>query len=227
MKNRRLTLLLSVFAIALSLSGCKDKSDNSYDVMYEHMTYCWAQSLAGQHFDNAFYGDSRVIGGSFVSEFADKSCVNLGVGGDKVSHLIKRFSLIEAVTPNRVFLAIGGNDALSDKFNSDTFTSEYRTLLTKFKDKSIDVIVNSVPGITTANSSFKEKDVKRANNNISTVNQIVKNLASEFSYTLVDVAIKMNKEGTNELKAEYATDGVHFTEEGYRVWFDTISSFVI
>ena len=125
MKNR--IALLSLVS-SLFLVGCSNEetvSKQSYNTMYEHLVYCWEQSLEGIHFDNAFYGDSRVIGAGFTEEFKEKSVVNLGVSGDKVRDCINRFGLIKTVTPKRVFLAIGGNDALSNQYSKDTIYNEF------------------------------------------------------------------------------------------------------
>ena len=108
--------------VLMFVYGCTNKNkknnDDNYQIMYNHLVDCWNQSLNNIHFDNAFYGDSRVIGGNFTEAFSDDSVVNLGVAGDKVIDLINRFKLIKTTTPNRVFLAIGGNDCLSSSFNS-------------------------------------------------------------------------------------------------------------
>lgn len=224
---RKLYILLPITVI--SLCGCKTEkvSKESYDTMYNHIVDVWNQSLEGVHFDNAFYGDSRVIGGDFVAEFSNKSVVNLGIGGDKVSNLISRFKLIETLTPSRVFLAIGGNDALSSNYNFDTFKSEYKTLLDMFKNKNIDVVVHNVVGITTVNSSVSKNTANKGNKNIAEINSYIKSVSIEMNYTFIDVASAMNKANSNEMNGDYSADGVHFNEAGYRVWFDMIASYIV
>lgn len=223
---RKISLLATM---PLLLSGCNKGlvSQDSYDNMYDHLVYCWNQSLQGSHFDNAFYGDSRVIGADFVGAFNDKSVVNLGVGGDRISNLIDRFELIKTVSPKRVFLAIGGNDVLSGKYQEDTFKTEYSALLNMFKENGCDVIIHNVVGLTCANSSLNVSDVNKKNDKIAEANEVIKSCAATYNYTLVDIAAVMNKEGTNEMNPEYSLDGVHFNEKGNAVWFDTIRSLVI
>ncbi len=229
MKANKIKALTLMLTSAFLLSGCNESdtvSKKSYDTMYEHLVYCWNQSLEGIHFDNAFFGDSRVIGGDFVGEFKDKSVVNLGVGGDKVNDLINRYGLIKTVTPKRVFLAIGGNNALSSEYNKDSFVSEYNTLLSLFKNDGYDVVVHNVVGLTTFNSSLDEKDVNEKNLKISEINQIIKSKAEEYKFTFVDIASVMNKNDSNEMKNEYSADGVHFNETGFKVWFDCIRELI-
>lgn len=229
MKANKIKALTLMLIGTFLLSGCNESdtvSKKSYDTMYEHLVYCWNQSLEGIHFDNAFFGDSRVIGGDFVGEFKDKSVVNLGVGGDKVNDLINRYGLIKTVTPKRVFLAIGGNNALSSEYNKDNFVSEYNTLLSLFKNDGFDVVIHNVVGLTTFNSSLDEKEVNEKNLIISEINQIIKSKAEEYKFTFVDIASVMNKNDSNEMKNEYSADGVHFNETGFKVWFDCIRELI-
>lgn len=230
MKANKIKILTLMLTSAFLLSGCNESdtvSKKSYDTMYEHLVYCWNQSLEGIHFDNAFFGDSRVIGGDFVGEFKDKSVINLGVGGDKVNDLINRYGLIKTVTPKRVFLAIGGNNALSSEYNKDKFVKEYNTLLNLFKIDGYDVIVHNVVGLTTFNSSADDKEVKEKNSKISEINEIIKLKAEEYKFTFLDIASVMNKTNSNEMKDEYSADGVHFNETGFKVWFNYIRDLVI
>lgn len=219
-------LVTTCLLATLVMCGCgEDKSKASYDAMYEHLVYCWKQSLEGVHFDYAFYGDSRVIGGDFAGEFAEKSVVNLGVGGDRIRNLIDRFGLIKTVTPNKVFLAIGGNDVLSGNYKFEKFSNEYTELLQMFKDINVDVVVHNVVGLTTANSNFKASDVEKLNNELAEANKIIKQKAEEFSFEFLDIASLMNKEGTNEMNPDYSADGAHFNQKGYEVWFSALDSY--
>ena len=230
MKTNKIKILTLTLTSMFLLSSCNESdtvSKKSYDTMYEHLVYCWNQSLEGIHFDNAFFGDSRVIGGDFVGEFKNKSVVNLGVGGDKVNDLINRYELIKTVTPKRVFLATGGNNALSSEYNKDKFIFEYNVLLSKFKNDGYDVIVHNVVGLTTFNSSYDDKEIKEKNSKISEINEIIKLKAEEYKFTFLDIASVMNKNNSNEMKDEYSADGVHFNDTGFKVWFDCIRELVI
>lgn len=224
------TIGLLSFSCIFSLSSCNKKetvSKESYDQMYDHLVDCWNQSLSGIHFDNVFYGDSRIAGGDFTGAFKGKSVVNLGVGGDKVANLIRRFKLIDTVTPKRIFLAIGGNDALSSSYNSETFRAEYSSLLSLFKAKNYDVYIHNVVGLTIENSKYSKSDIDKNNAKISEVNSIISNLAQEVSYPLIDICSKMNKLGTNEMNPDYSADGVHFNQIGYQVWYNELSPILI
>ena len=96
-----------------------------------------------------------------------------------------------------------------------------------FKNKSIDVVVNNVVGITTVNSSFSQKDVDSNNNKIAEINGYIKSVTNEMEYTFIDIAAVMNKQNSNEMNGDYSTDGVHFNAAGYRVWFDVLAPYVI
>lgn len=217
--------LILIFPIIL-LSGCNKKviTREQYDSMYDHLCEMWEKTLSAHDYDYAFFGDSRVAGGSFSLEFSSYNVVNLGIGGDKVSNCIRRYNLIEAAKPETVFLAVGGNDALSSEFSKDTFISEYNQLLNKFKNSGINVIMHTIPGLTVS-SSIAEKDVKKGNEKIAVANEEIKKIANEFSYTLIDLQALMCKED-GRLKDDYSADGCHFTYSGYQVWYGEIMKII-
>lgn len=225
MKSKLCLLLLPSLIFCSSCGSDKKYSQEEWDVMYDHFVDTWARSLKDQHYDLAFYGDSRVIGGSFETEYKDKNAINLGIGGDRTSHLIRRFKLIEAVTPKTVVLSIGGNDALSGSYNDETFEKDYITLLNMFREKNINVLTNSIAGITCFNGSWDEKVTAESNKKIKSANEIIKKLTANYSYTYVDIAASMdNEDGT--LKNEYSADGCHFTEAGYKIWFEVLNQYI-
>lgn len=230
MKNIFKTIGL-VFLSTVALSGCDDGiprvRKEAYDNMYQHLTDCWNNSMTGMHFDNVFYGDSRVVGADFVKAYSDKSVVNFGVSGDRVKDLINRFKLIKTVTPKRVIMAIGGNNAIDNEYETENFRSEYKQLLTLFKDNNYEVIVNNIVGLTTAKCSLEKEKIDSSNLKIEDANKVIKSLTEEMNITYFDIASKMNKEGTNEMNPEYSADGVHFNSAGNEVWYNELRQFVI
>ncbi|MBR2282644.1 MAG: hypothetical protein IJ863_08485 [Spirochaetales bacterium] len=202
-------------------------SIGSYENMYAHLVQMWAYNV--QNGDGtaktAFYGDSRVAGADWYSAYPDYDIVNLGVGGDKVEQTITRLSLLDAYEVKHCFLAIGGNNALSDSFDSACFRTNYDRLLTELESRSITVYVNTVAGLTRAKASESRK-IDRKNNNIKTVNSIIKELAAAHNMTVIDMAGLMN-DSEGYLQDQYAcSDGVHFSDFGNQCWFDALEPYV-
>ena len=229
---KRIALVLSALILALFLASCSQDTvpESTYWLMYSHLSEVWAQSLEHADAEIAFFGDSRVIGADWYSAYPDKKVINLGVGGDKISNLLLRINQIKVLAEKGnlkyCFLAIGGNDCLSSKFNTDTFRSEYDTLLTKLQELGITVYVNTIAGVTSEGTSLSEKDAKKANSKMAQGNEIIRELAQSHGMTLIDMAELMNNsDGT--LKATYASpDGVHFSTDGNAFWYDTLRPYL-
>ena len=226
-------LIIVAAIVLLFLVSCAqdDKvSKENFDLMYAHLSQMWAQSLEHADAENAFYGDSRVAGADWYSAYPDKKVVNLGVGGDKVGDLIIRIGQVEALAKSgslkRCFVAIGGNDCLSSKFDEKTFEKEYDELLTRLGNLGITVYVNTIAGLCEQSSTLKPSRIKSSNSNMAKANEIIKALAQKHNMQVIDVAAVMNNtNGT--LKAEYCVeDGVHFSAKGNSIWFEELLPFV-
>lgn len=229
---KRIALVLSALILALFLASCSQDTvpESTYWLMYSHLSEVWAQSLEHADAEIAFFGDSRVIGADWYSAYPDKKVINLGVGGDKISNLLLRMNQIKVLAEKGnlkyCFLAIGGNDCLSSKFNTDSFRSEYDTLLTKLQELGITVYVNTIAGVTSEGTSLSEKDAGKANSKMAQGNEIIRDLAQLHGMILIDMAELMNNtDGT--LKAAYASpDGVHFSADGNAFWYDTLRPYL-
>lgn len=219
---RKWLLILALLPLLISCNNDNTVSQEAYDNMYTHMVDMWSKSLEGIHYDSAFYGDSRVAGGNFATRYQNENAVNLGVGGDKVQNLIDRFKLVEAVTPNYLFISIGGNDALSGSFNENTFKATFDNLINKVKTINTKVVLNTNPAIRNV-GSISLNDAKNANAKISKTNEYIKKIANDNNYYLIDIATKLN-DNEGMLKENCTTDGVHYNETGYEIWFNEIDT---
>ena len=227
--------LFLVFALVLSLIFVSCSQDDkisreSYDIMYAHLSQMWAQSLAHTDAETAFFGDSRVAGADWYSAYPEEKVINLGVGGDKIGNLITRLDQVKTLAENgslkRCFVAIGGNDCLSSKFNADKFKEEYDSLLAKLSELGITVYVNTIAGVTSEGTSLSAKDAKKANAKITQGNEIIRELAAKYGMTLIDMADLMN-EDDGSLTATFASpDGVHFSAAGNQFWYETLRPYV-
>ena len=219
-----IVLLIAVLAL---LCSCDPNPEdfNSDSVMYNHMVEVWRESLEPYSTDIAFFGDSRVIGADWVSAYPESSVVNLGIGGDKVEDLLKRLCLLDALEIKKCFVAIGGNNALSSHFNASSFREKYELLIDELQEREIEIFLNTVAPISNFGNNKKEKEVKSKNQNINTVNSIIKELATQKSVTLLDIASLMT-DSEGKLKREYTTEGIHFSQEGNNLWYDFIRPYL-
>ena len=229
---KKLLPVLFILIVLLFASCSQDKgvSREDYYLMYGHLSDMWAQSLEHTDAENAFFGDSRVVGADWYSAFPEAKVINLGVGGDRVNNLITRFGQIEALVRSgslkRVFVAIGGNDCLDTKFDSDTFREEYDELLTKLGNLEITVYITTIAGVCKTSSILSDSRIRLSNEHMTTANTIIKELATKHGMTVIDMAAVMNNDD-GSLKAEYCVeDGVHFSQAGNTCWFEALGELV-
>lgn len=228
---KKTLIIVAVIALLLLAACSQDKvSREDFDLMYAHLSQMWAQSLEHADAENAFFGDSRVAGADWYSAYPDKKVINLGVGGDRVGDLIVRIGQVEALAKTgslkRCFVAIGGNDCLSSKFDDKAFEKEYDELLTKLGNLGIMVYLNTIAGLCEQSSALKPSRIKASNDNMAKANEIIKALAQKHGMQVIDVAAVMNN-ANDTLKAEYCVeDGVHFSAKGNSIWFEELLPFV-
>lgn len=231
MRRFLLFACITVLSLPCLVSCSQDKiSLEVYNMMYDHIAEAWAQSLAHTDAKIAFFGDSRVIGADWNAAYPDSKVINLGVGGDKVGNLLSRMAQIRTLAENGqlecVFLAIGGNDCMSSKYDSSVFRSEYDRLLSELQALGLTVYVNTVAGIADG-VTFNAKTVSMINKRIEEANVIIKELAATHGMEVIDMASAMNDEN-GKLKKELCTpDGVHFNDSGNNLWFETLRPYVL
>jgi lysophospholipase L1-like esterase len=209
-------------AIIISLSSCSYQDTNFFN---DHIIDMWAQTLEPYSVDIAFFGDSRVALANWEEAYPESDVVNLGIGGDIVEGTIQRLPLLKALDVKYCFLAIGVNNCNRDNFSEIRFQNNYNILLDGLEELGITVYVNTIAGVTTANSDLDVNWVRRMTNNIADENEIIRDLAENRDVTLIDGATGMNN-SDGRLKAPYSVDGVHFTALGNQFWYDTLNAYV-
>lgn len=155
--------------------------------------------------DVVFIGDSLTEGYSLPDFYTGFSVLNRGIGGDTTFGVEDRLNTSAfEVNPRVVVMMIGTN-------NVDSMLDNYESILIKMKENLPDtkVVVMSVPP---AGQGCADRNPTIALNNVS-----LKLLAEKHGCIYVDIFSLLYDVNTGELRAEYTTDGIHFTKEGYDV----------
>ena len=214
-------LLIALAAVPIFFASCSLDTE----IYNDHLIAMWAQTLEPYSTDIAFYGDSRVAGANWKEAYPDSDVVNLGIGGDVVEGTIQRLPLLQALDVKYCFLAIGCNNCGKSSFSATTFKNHYDQLLGGLAELGITVYVNTIAGVTTANSSVDAATIEMMNANMVVANAIIKDLAESHGMALIDIAAGMNNpDGT--LKADYSVDGIHFSAAGTQFWYDSLRPYV-
>ena len=155
--------------------------------------------------DVAFIGDSLTDGYDLGTYYPEMKVINRGIGGDTTHGVLARLdtSIIEPA-PRVVVMMIGTNN-LGDMF------TDYEEILIKLKSELPDtkVVILSIPPSC---GDYASRNGQIAINNVK-----IKSLAEKYDYTYVDVFTPLFDFERDELRAEYTTDGIHFTPLGYEV----------
>ncbi len=155
--------------------------------------------------DVAFIGDSLTDGYDLKKYYPDMTVINRGIGGDTTHGVIARLdtSVIEPA-PRVIVMMIGTNNLV------DMFT-DYEDILAELKSRLPDthVVLLSIPP---ASGDYVQRNGQIAINNVK-----IESLAEKYGYAYVDVFTPLFDFERDELRAEYTTDGIHFTPLGYEV----------
>ncbi len=176
-----------------------------------------------------FLGDSLIAGFTLLTKF--KNVINMGVGGDKTIEVIGRINSVTIQKPDKLFLMVGINDFTTNKEKwgdhlKIPFKESYHLLLHTLKlslPKTKFFIMAVLP--LNVSSIVSKEEVKRFNEELDEMNQLIERLANEFNMTFIDFTQKF-KDKYNNLKEEFTIDGTHLTEKGYEMFYHEIKNFV-
>lgn len=158
-------------------------------------------------------------GGTRLSESINYSSVfNLGIGGEVVSGVLRRFDVeAPARQPDVIVIAIGINDASHEGSSArpiDEFVADYEALVTKAKALVADVVL-----VTPTNVDESRPEHDWRNDDIAQYVEAVTRIGERFDLPVVDVFGAL-------LPGDLAPDGIHPGSQGHQKLFDLISPVV-
>ncbi len=169
--------------------------------------------------DIVFFGDSITRGSDFRTAFPSERIVNLGYSGDTLQGMAKRVSMIQALSPKKVFL-LGGINGLKER--------SLRRHVTEYDDL-LDLIRAAVPSATVyvqgllPVSRAKER-VMCPNATIRAFNEALRILAKQHGCVFVDLYPLYEKNG--EMDPALTVDGIHLQEKAYTKWEKAIAPYI-
>ena len=146
---------------------------------------------------------------------------NRGIGGDVTGMLLKRIQVsLYDLEPTRVVLMIGIND-INGGVSTDTILKNYNDILSGIKTKLPFAKVYTMSILPINNDVPSYIDVKKSTERILSINEEIKEMASNYSYQYMDL-FSLVKDDNNHLKKEYSLDGIHLSEQGFVTWTNLI-----
>lgn len=141
--------------------------------------------------------------------------INRGISGDVVEGIYNRLDDVIAEKPNKIFLMTATNDFINNPdVKVSTVWKSYDKLIKKIR-KELPYAVLYVQSVLPLNpmSKFYEGFNAKA----AELNKLLEADASANGYAYLDIASILSDEN-GDLKAEYTTDGIHLSADGYFVW---------
>jgi lysophospholipase L1-like esterase len=161
-----------------------------------------------------FIGDSLIAFYDWKRRFSGYLVINMGISGETVDGLYSRLGrvFIEKVIPDYIFIMTGINNLAMDDNN---FIQTYRQIINSFLNKypSSKIFIHSL--LPVLNPWISNDKIKMTNVEIQT-------LADEEEVSYVDIFSKFLDPGGRPIKSYFLDDGVHISEDGYRVWSRTV-----
>lgn len=168
-----------------------------------------------------FLGDSLTQWGNWSELFPGKSINNLGIAGHTTTDVISRLQTAINTKPYQLFLMIGIND-LGCNTNVNQVAENYRYIVNNLNNQlhQTKLFLLSLLPVNESQWSGPVLNYK----NITTLNSIIQNIATEFNATYVDMYSSF--EINNSLKPEFSNDGLHLNNKGYLIWKNLIEPFI-
>lgn len=158
-----------------------------------------------------FTGSSSVrLWDTLANDMAPANVINRGFGGSTIADVNDNFDrIVSPYRPRAIFFYAGENDLSSGKSAAQVFTDFQR-----FMELKSGALGNTPVYFVSLKPSKLRFDQKARQ---SEVNVLVKRLArSRRDLHYIDVVTAMLDKG--RLRDIYRDDGLHMTQEGYRIW---------
>ena len=160
-------------------------------------------------------------GGDWAARLGNKNVRNRGIIGDEVMGVYDRLHQILPGHPAKLFLLIGVNDVSHD-LTTDTIVGMIRVTVERIRKESPDTKLY-LQSLLPINESFgRYKRLAGKTNMIPEINKQLEELAKEKGLTYINLFPLFTEKGSNVLRAELSTDGLHLKEEGYKIWVKAI-----
>ena len=161
--------------------------------------------------DVAFIGDSLTDGYDLERYYPEYLVSNRGIGGDTTFDVEKRLEVsLYELKPKVCVMLIGGN-------NLKTMFDNYENILIGLKKNLPETKIILVSLTAMGKEWGAEKNEIAALNNVK-----IKILAEKYGFDFVDLFTPLYDIEIGEIHSEYTVDGAHQTDEGYKVFTETI-----
>ena len=168
--------------------------------------------------DIVMLGNSLTENGGDWNKLLETSHVrNRGISGDVAMGIYKRLGPILAGNPRAIFLLVGTND-VSHNLTPQQVFERCVAVIEKIRHDAPEVRLY-VQSLLPFNDLYgRWKTLEGKLDDIPAINQLLSSYCEAHDITFINLFPKFVRHGTNELRKELTSDGLHLTPIGYKVW---------
>jgi len=142
---------------------------------------------------------------------------NRGISGDDATGMINRLQQITPGKPKAIFLMVGINDLSHDLTPNQVYDLCVKVISKITKDTpKTKLYVQSLLPIYEASGRWKTLEGKT--NDIPRINELLKTYCEKNNISYINLFDKFVRHGTNEMRKELTSDGLHLSPFGYKIW---------
>lgn len=163
-----------------------------------------------------FLGDSITDFYDLDKYYPDMPTVNSGISGNTTEDILKDMKKrAYQYNPSKVFLLIGTND-LDTKHSKEDIVNNVEKIISELKENrpKAELYIESIYPVNP--DVRRSKSGNRNNDDIKQINKELKKYCKENKINYINLYDLLKDENDN-LKEEYTKDGLHLSDEGYKV----------
>lgn len=173
-----------------------------------------------------FLGDSITDYYALDKYYEDLPVVNSGISGNVTKDILDDIdNRVYKYNPSKVFLLIGTNDIQKD-VDEKEIISNIEEIIEKIKKNrsSAEIYLESIYPVNEDKSGAE----KRKNSTIESINKELKEYCENSDVTYIDLFSKLidKESATVKLDEDYSDDGLHLTDEGYKIVTEEIKKYL-
>lgn len=220
-------LIINLFTLAYYKN--KEKQEKiEYQKIQEEKLKSLEDKERKKYTDIVFLGDSLTHYYD-LDKYYDKKIINSGIEGWTTDDILKNLGcLVFKYYPKKLVLLIGTND-LRDEKDTKYIVKNIKKIVEEIKKERpyTKIYIESLYPVNNTDSEKIDKDMvkDRKNSDIKEINQKLEEYCKKNKYTYIDMYDELvDKEGN--LKLEYTKEGLHMSDEGYKVITKKLKKYV-
>lgn len=151
--------------------------------------------------------------------------VNRGIIGDNTVGMTERLYQITPYHPRAIFLMAGINDMVGNT-SYEVVAQHVIALIEAIRQQTpqTELFVESILPIDETDGRWKT--LAGRTDDIPFANMLIKAYCETHGITFIDIFHRMTRGRSNQLRAELSGDGLHLTEQGYRIWAFELKKYI-